>query len=449
MSRNLYWIWLALRMGAGREGIAGLLTHFGTPQNIYDAGPHELSDYFGEKKSSLCESLMNKNLEEAYGIEDYCRKHRIDILRYSQKEYPTQLTNLKNPPIILYARGRIADMDSRVAVGVVGTRRLSEYGRQAAYKIGYELGVAGAVVVSGLALGIDSVAACGALDARGRTVAVLGSGLDHIYPPAHKKLAGEIASRGMILSEYPPLTPPSRGSFPMRNRIISGLCQSTLVVEAGAKSGALITAGDAILQGRDLYAVPGNIDSVGAEGTNALLKDGAAAITCAADILEEYKYIYATTLNFSALEKVGDRSKLRPGRLAAHGVAEMEGEEVSRSGSGKGRLSELLHRKGHLDGATVKAISGETEYPVYNDDKRLKTEKAPEAVSEPTSTGKIPEGLSPDLAAVLAAMPVGRGVGVDFICAQGHEPGVVMTSLTMLEVGGLIETLPGNLYMRK
>ena len=192
MSRDLYWIWLSLRMGPGREGVVSLLEHFGSPQGVYEADARELSDYFGSSKRRLCEALQNKNLDEAYSIDQYCSKNRITILRCGEKGYPKLLTNLKNPPIILYARGRIADLDSRVSISVVGTRSLSEYGRQTAYKIGYELGVAGAVVVSGLALGIDSVAACGALDARGRTVAVLGSGLDRIYPAAHKKLGGMI-----------------------------------------------------------------------------------------------------------------------------------------------------------------------------------------------------------------------------------------------------------------
>ena len=252
MARSLYWIWLSLRVGEGKTGIAELLEHFGSPENIYDADAHELGDYFGRTRRALCESLSDKNLDEAYRIESYCVKNGISILCYSQKDYPRLLTNLKNPPIILYARGKIADLDERVAIGVVGTRSITEYGRQSAYKIGYELAAAGAVVVSGLALGNDSVAACGALDAGGRTIAVRGSGLDRIYPAAHTKLATEIAKTGMIVSEYPPRASPSRGSFPTRNRIISGLSQGTLVIEASRGSGALITAKDAILQGRDI-----------------------------------------------------------------------------------------------------------------------------------------------------------------------------------------------------
>ena len=151
MSRSLYWIWVSLQIGVGKTDFPPLLEHFGSPEAIYEADANELRDYFGDKKRALMESLMNKNLDEAYKIEAYCAKNGISILKYCQKGYPKLLTNLKNPPIILYARGNIADLDSRVSIGVVGTRSLSEYGRRSAYKIGYELAAAGAVVVGDVA----------------------------------------------------------------------------------------------------------------------------------------------------------------------------------------------------------------------------------------------------------------------------------------------------------
>ena len=144
MSGNLYWIWVSLRLGAGRSGFGSLIEHFGSPENIYNATADELSDFFGGKRGAQYEALLDKKLDEAYSIENYCQKNRISILRYSEKGYPKLLTNLKNPPIILYARGSIPDLDSRVAISVVGTRSLSEYGRQSAYKIGYELAAASA-----------------------------------------------------------------------------------------------------------------------------------------------------------------------------------------------------------------------------------------------------------------------------------------------------------------
>ena len=446
---NLYWIWFALRMGAGSSGCVELLEHFGSPENIYAATARELEDFPGKRGKARYAPLLNKNLDEAYHIEQYCARYGISILKYSQAGYPKLLTNLKNPPIILYARGKIEDLNARVAIGVVGARELSEYGRKTAYKIGYELAAAGAVVVSGLALGIDSVAACGALDARGRTVAVLGSGLDYIYPPVHKPLAQNIATHGLILSEYPPLAKPSRRSFPLRNRIISGLCHGTLVVEARDGSGALITAKEAILQGRNVYAIPGNIDAKTAKGTNSLIKDGATAVTCAADILENYQYLYGKTLNISELNRATKHSNLQRGALAIRGVEEGDDIRTVKSGAepSRGRLSQMLNQKGHIDGDTVKRVSGETEYPVYNDDKRPKTIDAPQA-AVPTE-GNIPDDLSPQVAAILSAMPVGCAVGVDYICCRGFEAAEVMTALTLFEVRGLVEAKPGNLYIRK
>ena len=442
MGRPLYWIWLSLRMGAGRAGVAELLEHFGNPETVYAAEFHELLDYFGSSGKSLCDALCNKNLDEAYQIETYCVKNGISILKYSEKGYPKLLTNLKNPPIILYARGRISDFDDRVCIGVVGTRSITEYGRQSAYKIGYELAATGAVVVSGLATGNDSVAACGALDARGRTVAVLGSGLDRIYPAAHKKLAREIAQKGLLLSEYPPLTPPSRNTFPARNRIISGLSQGTLVIEAGKGSGALITARDAILQGRDIYSLPGNIDSATAEGTNELIKEGATAITCAMDILENYQYLYGAKLDLSVLSRMSGRSELRRGALAAHGVDEGELTTVPKEEKKENPgLKALLHHSGKLDGETVKRVSGETEYPVYQDDHRSAKQK--------TEGDSIPQDLEPSFAEVLRAMPIGEAVGIDRICENGIDAVTVMTAMTMLEIGGYVESLPGNRYRRK
>ena len=452
MSRDLYWIWLSLRMGAGRVGLASLLEHFGSPENIYEADPRELSDFFGNRQRALKDALMNKKLDEAYDIESYCAKKKISILRYAEAGYPKQLTSLKDPPVILYARGKIADLDSRVAIAVVGTRSLSEYGRQSAYKIGYELAAAGAVVVGGLALGIDSDAACGALDARGRTVAVLGSGLDRVYPPVHKKLAAEVAARGLLLSEYPPLMPPSRGSFPKRNRIISGLSQGTLVVEAGEESGALITAKAAVVQGRDLYAVPGNIDVDSATGTNGLIKDGATAVTCAADVLENYKYIYASTLNPSVILRMGSRSNLKRGALRAHGVEEPEACSAEKPQKGKQTLRELLHLSGRVDGETVKQVSGQTEYPVYDDDKRdpviKRDTRSVDCVKETDISGLLSDADGKAVS-VLRAMPVGRVVEIDSICEKGFEAQEVMSALTMLELQGLVEVLPGNRFMRK
>ena len=442
--RYLYWIWLSLRLGAGNPRFVNLLERFGSPEAIFEAEPEELLSLRGEFGEKTIDLLLDKNLDEAYQIETYCASHKIQILPFGGADYPKLLTNLKNPPIILYARGKCKGLQKKVSVSVVGTRGLTEYGRKTAYKIGYELAATGVVVVSGLALGIDSVAACGALDAGGFTVAVLGSGLDCIYPAAHKKLAAEIAAKGLILSEYPPLVGPTRGAFPMRNRIISGLGLGTVVIEADERSGSLITAKNAILQGRDLFAVPGNVDAKNALGTNALIKDGATAVTCAADILENYRYLYRSMIDMTELKRASVRSSLVAGVLAARGVD--EGQEPEAPSAEKKPLSKLLHTRKKVDGETVKQVSGVQEHPVF-EPYTLPTQEMTPAV--PDSSREAVDQLNDIAKRVFDVMPIAKPVSVDEICKLGFEANEVMMAFTMLEVGGLAESFPGGLYSRK
>lgn len=445
MKKNLYWIWLSLRLGAGSHRFVNLIERFGSPEAIFDAEPEELLSLRREFGEKTVESLLNRNLDQAYQIETYCATHGIHILPFGGADYPKLLTNLKNPPIILYARGKYKGLDKKVSVAVVGTRSLTEYGRKTAYKIGYELARAGAVVVSGLALGIDSVAACGALDAGGFTVAVLGSGLDSVYPAVHKPLAAEIAKKGLLLSEYPPLVGPTRQAFPMRNRIISGLGLGTVVIEADEYSGSLITARDAILQGRNVFAVPGNVDEKNAIGTNALIKDGATPVTCAADILETYRYLYRGMIDVTELKRASMRSELVPGALAKHGVDEGElSVEVKKKEDAP--LSRLLHTRKKVDGETVKAVSGERQYPV-NEPSVLPVQQPPKAEAD-TSVDALAE-LDEKSRMILDHIPVGKPVSIDYICSLGFEASEVMSALTMLEFYGLAESYPGGVYYRK
>lgn len=445
MTRHLYWIWLSLRLGAGNSRFVELIERFGSPEAIFDAEPEELLSLRRELGERTVNALLNRNLDEAYQIETYCATHGIHVLHFGGADYPKLLTNLKNPPIILYARGKYKGLDKKVSVAVVGTRSLTEYGRKTAYKIGYELARAGAVVVSGLALGIDSVAACGALDAHGFTVAVLGSGLDSVYPASHKPLAMEIAKKGLLLSEYPPLVGPTRQAFPMRNRIISGLGLGTVVIEADEHSGSLITAKDAILQGRNVFAVPGNVDAKNAIGTNALIKDGATAVTCAADILETYRYLYRGMIDVTELKRASMRSELVPGALAKHGVDEGE-PSVEPKKKEEASLSQLLHTRKKVDGETVKTVSGEQEYPV-NDPSVLPAKQAPKAEAD-ASVDALAQ-LDEMTRSIFEQMPVGKPVSVDYLCSLGFDVSPVMTAFTMLEFYGLADSYPGGRYARK
>lgn len=211
-------------------------------------------------------------------------------IKKSSKVYPDNLKNIYNPPEELFVDGEILPSDNN-AIAIVGTRRASYYGMEQCEKLSYDLAIRGITIISGMARGIDSAAHRGALKAKGRTIAVLGSGHNHIYPPENKKLYGEIVKNGAVVSEYEPDMPPFRTNFPRRNRIISGMSKGVVIIEAPRKSGALITADFALEQGRDVFALPGNISSVRSSGTNALIKEGAKLVEGISDILEELKNV--------------------------------------------------------------------------------------------------------------------------------------------------------------
>ena len=208
-----------------------------------------------------------------------------DVHCWDSRDYPTNLRKIPHPPPVLYVRGRLVEQDE-LAVAIVGTRQVSAYGREVARELGSELARHGVTVVSGLALGVDTIAHQAAVEAGGRTVAVLGSGVDQIYPARNRRLALQIIEQGALVSEYPLGTKPEASNFPPRNRIISGLSLAVIVVEAGKRSGALITASFAAEQARDVFAVPGSILSPGSDGCNRLIQDGAYPVTSVSDLLE-------------------------------------------------------------------------------------------------------------------------------------------------------------------
>lgn len=215
-------------------------------------------------------------------------EHNIDIISYEEKNYPTLLKKIKNPPISIYIKGK-KEILNQVNFAIIGSRDASEYGKSVAKKFSYYLCKSGFNIVSGLARGIDSYAHIGAIKATGKNIAVLGNGLDTVYPQENKKIAEDILNtNGCIISEYPLGTKPERNNFPARNRIISGLSNGVLVVEAKPKSGTLITVDFALEQGRDVFAIPGNIDSINSIGTNELIRQGATLITTPEEIVNEY-----------------------------------------------------------------------------------------------------------------------------------------------------------------
>lgn len=296
MNSLVYWIWLSLACTPDTPTFAKLISSFDTAEEIYSAEDREIRACIGAKTSD-CAKLLNKDLSRAEEIYNFCVTKQIGILTYDDENFPITLRDIPTPPVLLYYRGHLPDFTSSFRCAVVGTRLLSQYGRKNAFSLGYDLASAGAIVVSGMALGIDSVALAGALSAGGTTVAVIGSGIDVCYPIQHKKLAREIVKRGCVFTEYAPGTKPERFNFPRRNRLISGLCAATVVVEGKESSGSLITARHAFSQGRTVYAVPGNVGDPGSQVSNLLLKNGAKVCTSADDIVNDFEKIYLGKLN--------------------------------------------------------------------------------------------------------------------------------------------------------
>jgi DNA processing protein len=225
---------------------------------------------------------------------ELCRSRGVGIIRADSDAYPGLLARIDDPPPLLFVRGALEPCDA-LAVAIVGSRHPTAYGRQVAWQLAGSLARAGYTVVSGLARGIDAAAHRGALDAGGRTIAVLGTGVLHVYPPEHAELAVEVIGRGALVSEAPPLSEPFRGAFPQRNRIVAGLSLGTIVVEAADRSGALITARLAGEQGREVFAVPGPIDSRMSRGCNRLIRDGATLVQSIDDVLEELGPLFEAT----------------------------------------------------------------------------------------------------------------------------------------------------------
>jgi DNA processing protein len=277
---------LCLISGVGPRTRKALLERFGSARAALAAAPSELRSVFG-----VGPKLVQKiaGADEEIDVEAeiaLCREHGIDILTEASDAYPRSLREIHDPPGVLFVRGQLKPNDA-LAVGIVGTRHGTQYGLRQAERLAGGLARAGLTIVSGLARGIDAAAHRGALTAGGRTIAVLASGVMNIYPPEHDKLAEEVAKCGALVSESPPHAQPLGGAFPQRNRIISGMSLGVVIVEAADRSGALITARHAMEQGREVFAVPGNVDSRASRGCHGLIRDGAKLVESADDVLEE------------------------------------------------------------------------------------------------------------------------------------------------------------------
>lgn len=421
MSDLLYWIWLSGLISPGSSKFLQIISKVHHPETAYGASASRLEGL--GLSPELAALLSDKNTEEASVILNYCKRNGVKIIPYDHPTYPDRLRRIDNPPVLIYVMGDLPDVDDNVCIATVGTRQYTEYGEREAYTISYDLASGGAVIVSGLARGIDSICHRGCIDAFGTTVAVIGNGIDVVYPSENAGLYAEVIRNGAIVTEYKPGTRPLGRNFPVRNRIISGLSLGTLVLEAKERSGSLITAEYALRQGRDLFALPGKVGDLNSLGTNALIKSGAKMVTEASDVLEEYEYLFPNRIKIENIGK--NRSKMRIPRVF-----------------------------------TPRFKAAEPEVPIVNDVEIVKDERAGKVHAEKKQpknsavTEKEPKA-APDLSMlddtsrkVFLSIPEGKDVSPDELVGEGLGISDILVALTMLEINKLVSNAPGGKYRR-
>ena len=405
-----HWLWLTTRGKSPGMYAARILEHFGSPEAAYFASDQEY-DQLPFLPQEVREALKHKSLSEAERILEACESGNVQLLTIQDAAYPERLRQLETAPCVLYIRGRLPRMDEEAAVAIVGARNASPYGVMAAGKLALELSRQGALVVSGSARGVDSAALRGALRGGGQVVSVLGNGVDVTYPAENRALYEDIAAAGALVSEYPPKTPPLGPHFPVRNRIIAGLCLGVIVAEGTQRSGSLITARWALEQNRDVFAVPGNIDSAMSQGPNRLIRQGEAKLVQDAwDVLEEYEALYPAKIHPRvSLPPQVERERLRPPKGQRRHTAEPQA-------------------------ASQPEVS----------------QQAPEEERLVIDLGQDKEALTDDEAALLRAQQGDLSLKVDDLTEKTAIPARrVLSAQTMLQVRALIQEGTGKRFSTK
>lgn len=398
MRDEIYWVWLSAALKAGRR-IKPLLEHFGTVENLYySTFPERAQCRFLTDK--MFEELDNTTLEDAQAVIDLCNENGWDIITYDDERYPNKLKEINNPPFVLYVDGKFPDFNNKLSIGVVGTRKASEYAMRVSKLLSKGLAECNTIIVSGGALGVDSAAHQGAIDCGGITVCVLGCGLGTKYLMSNEELRNEIKKNGCLISEFVPFAPANKTTFPMRNRIISGLSDGVLVTEASAKSGSIITAEYAISQRRLLFAIPSSILDDKFAGTNMLIDNGAFVATSPKRILSFFENKYMDTADS---DKARSLSDLQDKRTSANAPYE---EQITFD-----RVTESRNKRIKLEGKAFQ-LTG---------DRR-----------------RIYVSLSNDFETI------------EEICEKNSSLSInqILVELTMLEMDGLVESTTGKRYRR-
>lgn len=404
MGKEVYWIWLSLCFGPASTGVHRLLGNYSyDPKAIFEKEEHKDNKLTPTQKKHL----SDKNTDMAEQIVRWCEDNKVGILCYDDETYPRRLASLDDAPIVLYYIGELYDIDALFCVAGVGTRSMTVYGRDVSYSISYDLARAGAIVVSGLAAGIDTSVHKGAIDAGGRTIAVLGNRINKVYPASNRDLMRYIARNGLLITEYHPFYHTTPKNYPQRNRLISGLCQCTVIFEADEGSGSLITAKYAIKQGRRVFSVPGKIGETNALGTNQLIKEGATPLTRASDIIEDFRYLYKYQLSTDRLYDYSPAKKI---------------------------YNSYIKRKNKLQKKVC------TPKPVLNDEGEPPEEKITSEpdLSEYSDTDRL----------IYSALTYDKPLTIEEIDLPGISTAQKLATLTIFELDGIIKELPGNRYIK-
>ncbi len=430
----LFWLWLKDCLGIENKKVKSVFESFDSAMQIYlsDESELRLSGIFSEKE---LDKLKNKNLDKAKKVYNDCKNFGYDIFAYTDDSYPKMLKEIAAPPVVLYVSGKLPD-ENMLRTAVVGTRSATSQGRKKAFEFGYELARNNVVVVSGGADGIDIQAHKGALQAGGKTVCVIGCGINYNYPKSSADVRRQITRYGAIVSEYPPYYSPSKYTFPKRNRIISGMSHCTLVVEAGEKSGSLITAKYAGEQKRTVFAVSGSADGFGSQGAERLIREGAKPAADFRDIIRQYRP-----------DETSEQMKSKVEMLLEHYFG--ESEQVTKKSRPKKAKNVKVHTfQYEILNSYYSEPKRISEPQKESESKKNTYKKPPENKNNQENLKKIAgEQLTGNAAAVydtISDIPV----HVDEIKAKtGLDVGELLMTLTELEMSGYISSLSGRRYV--
>ena len=437
-NQTIYWLWIQQVLGYGSPKIKNIIPNYTFAEDFYRA-PFEQKRIVSGVHPRRYELLENTDLDRCRKIMDRCEECGIEIITMGDPAYPESLRSISAPPVILFSRGYIEAFKVKESIAVVGTRSPSKEGVVFAVKLSNELASNGVCIVSGGALGIDTQAHIGALKANGRTICVLGCGHEVGYLKHNERLRQAISTRGVVVSEYPPDYPPSKRTFPQRNRIISGLSKGVVVIEAGKKSGSLITVGAALDQGKTVYAVPGSVEKATSVGTNQLIKEGATPVTCATDILDDLfgGIPVSRTQKNLFLYDFSEYIEMSRKHLLEVGGSELDNKKPKTIHSNR-KLSSA-DKKSSKKKAPVEKTTAQKDSP--SPDQKNQDEPKRTANEDPL------DYLSEEAAAVLKVLRKDGELHIDAVAEKTGLPvNKVHSAATELEMEELIETLSGRRY---